>query len=41
MVFLTCLFTGMVLALQTAYALAKFGATESIGVVAALALVRE
>ena len=35
------LFTGMVLALQTAYALSRFGAKGFIGVVVALSLVRE
>jgi phospholipid/cholesterol/gamma-HCH transport system permease protein len=34
-------FTGMVLALQTAYALSRFGAKGFIGVVVALSLVRE
>lgn len=38
---ITALFTGMVLALQTAYALAKFGARLYIGEVVALSLVRE
>jgi phospholipid/cholesterol/gamma-HCH transport system permease protein len=35
------LFTGMVLALQTAYALSRFGAKGFIGVVVAISLVRE
>ena len=35
------LFTGMVLALQTAYALGRFGAKGFIGVVVAISLVRE
>jgi phospholipid/cholesterol/gamma-HCH transport system permease protein len=34
-------FTGMVLALQTAYALSRFGAKSFIGVVVAMSLVRE
>jgi phospholipid/cholesterol/gamma-HCH transport system permease protein len=38
---LTGLFTGMVLALQTYYALAKFGAESSLGPVVALSLIRE
>jgi phospholipid/cholesterol/gamma-HCH transport system permease protein len=38
---ITALFTGMVLALQTSYALAKFGARLYIGEVVALSLVRE
>jgi phospholipid/cholesterol/gamma-HCH transport system permease protein len=38
---ITALFTGMVLALQTAYALGKFGARLYIGEVVALSLVRE
>jgi phospholipid/cholesterol/gamma-HCH transport system permease protein len=38
---ITALFTGMVLALQTAYALAKFGARLYIGEIVALSLVRE
>lgn len=38
---LTGLFTGMVLALQTYYALAKFGAETSLGPVVALSLIRE
>ena len=38
---ITALFTGMVLALQTAYALAKFGASMYIGEIIALSLVRE
>src|SRR3990167_2961226 len=38
---LTGLFTGMVLALQTYYALSKFGAESSLGPVVALSLIRE
>lgn len=38
---LTGSFTGMVLALQTYYALAKFGAESSLGPVVALSLIRE
>ncbi len=38
---ITALFTGMVLALQTAYALGQFGARMYIGEVVALSLVRE
>lgn len=38
---ITALFTGMVLALQAAYALAKFGARLYIGELVALSLVRE
>ncbi len=38
---LTGLFTGMVLALQTYYALAKFGAESSLGPVVSLSLIRE
>jgi phospholipid/cholesterol/gamma-HCH transport system permease protein len=38
---ITALFTGMVLALQTAYALSKFGARLYIGEIVALSLVRE
>ncbi len=38
---LTGLFTGMVLALQTYYALVKFGAETSLGPVVALSLIRE
>ncbi len=38
---ITALFTGMVLALQTSYALAKFGARLYIGEIVALSLVRE
>ena len=38
---LTGMFTGMVLALQTYYALAKFGAESSLGPVVALSLIRE
>jgi len=38
---ITALFTGMVLALQTAYTLAAFGARLYIGEVVAMALVRE
>jgi phospholipid/cholesterol/gamma-HCH transport system permease protein len=37
----TALFTGMVLALQTAFALARFGAKPYVGSVVGLALVRE
>lgn len=40
-VVLTGSFTGMVLALQTYYALAKFGAETSLGPVVALSLIRE
>ncbi|MGQ3683818.1 MAG: MlaE family ABC transporter permease [Candidatus Loosdrechtia sp.] len=40
-VLLTGAFTGMVLALQTYYALAKFGAESSLGPVVALSLIRE
>lgn len=40
-VLLTCFFTGMVLALQTGYQIARFGAKVYIGVVVALSLVRE
>ena len=38
---LTALFTGMVLALQTAFALARFGAKPYVGSIVGLALVRE
>ena len=38
---LTALFTGMVLALQTAHAMERYGATHMIGQVVALSLVRE
>ncbi len=38
---ITALFTGMVLALQTAYALAEFGAKLYIGEIVSLSLVRE
>lgn len=38
---ITALFTGMVLALQTAFALARFGAKPYVGAVVGLALVRE
>jgi len=38
---LIALFTGMVLALQTAYGLAKFGATLYVGTLVSMALVRE
>ena len=38
---LTGSFTGMVLALQTYYALVKFGAETSLGPVVALSLIRE
>jgi phospholipid/cholesterol/gamma-HCH transport system permease protein len=38
---ITALFTGMVLALQTAYTLASFGASLYIGEVVAMSLVRE
>ena len=38
---ITALFTGMVLALQTAYSLSKFGARLYIGELVALSLVRE
>jgi len=38
---ITALFTGMVLALQTAYALASFGASLYIGEIVGMALVRE
>ncbi len=38
---ITALFTGMVLALQTSYALSKFGARMYIGEIVALSLVRE
>lgn len=40
-VLLTCFFTGMVLALQTGYQIARFGAKVYIGVVVALSIVRE
>ena len=40
-VLLTCFFTGMVLALQTGYQIARFGAKVYIGIVVALSLVRE
>ena len=40
-VLLTCFFTGMVLALQTGYQIARFGAKVYIGVVVALSMVRE
>lgn len=40
-VVITALFTGMVLALQTAYALTRFGAKPYVGAVVGLALVRE
>lgn len=40
-IILTGSFTGMVLALQTYYALAKFGAQSSLGPVVALSLIRE
>ncbi len=40
-IILTGLFTGMVLALQTYYALAKFGAESSLGPVVSLSLIRE
>lgn len=40
-VLLTCFFTGMVLALQTGYQIAKFGAKAYIGIVVALSMVRE
>lgn len=40
-VLLTALFTGMVLALQTAFALTRFGAKPYVGSVVGLALVRE
>lgn len=40
-VFLTCLFTGMVLALQTGIALERFGAKLYVGSVVGLSLVRE
>ncbi len=38
---ITALFTGMVLALQTAYALGQFGARMYVGEIVALSLVRE
>ena len=40
-VFLTSLFTGMVLALQTAYGLERFGAKNYVGNIVSLGLVRE
>ncbi len=40
-VLLTCFFTGMVLALQTGYQIARFGAKVYIGIVVALSMVRE
>ena len=40
-VIVTALFTGMVLALQTAYALTRFGAKPYVGSIVGLALVRE
>ena len=40
-VLLTCFFTGMVLALQTGYQIARFGAKVYIGVVVSLSMVRE
>lgn len=40
-VFLTSIFTGMVLALQTAYGLERFGAKNYVGNIVSLALVRE
>lgn len=40
-VLLTALFTGMVLALQTAYGLGRFGAKNYVGNIAGLAFVRE
>lgn len=40
-VLLTCFFTGMVLALQTGYQIARFGAKLYIGIVVALSMVRE
>lgn len=40
-VFLTSLFTGMVLALQTAYGLQRYGAKDYVGNIVSLALVRE
>lgn len=40
-ILLTGMFTGMVLALQTYYALVKFGAESSLGPVVALSLIRE
>ena len=40
-VLLTALFTGMVLALQTGFALARFGAKPYVGAVVGLSLVRE
>jgi phospholipid/cholesterol/gamma-HCH transport system permease protein len=40
-VLLTCFFTGMVLALQTGYQIARFGAKVYIGIVVALSIVRE
>jgi phospholipid/cholesterol/gamma-HCH transport system permease protein len=41
LVVLTALFTGMVLALQTAFALSRFGAKPYVGSVVGLAIVRE
>lgn len=40
-VFLTSIFTGMVLALQTAYGLQRYGAKDYVGNIVSLALVRE
>ena len=40
-VFLTCLFTGMVLAIQTAYSLAAYGGKAFVGDIVALSVVRE
>ncbi len=40
-VVITAVFTGMVLSLQTAYALSRFGATPYVGSVVGLALLRE
>ena len=39
--FLTAIFTGMVLALQSYYALVTYGASESLGLLVNLSLVRE
>ncbi|NDC38662.1 MAG: ABC transporter permease, partial [Proteobacteria bacterium] len=40
-VVLTAIFTGMVLALQTAYGLNRFGAKNYVGNITSLAMIRE